>query len=321
MRDYSKISPKFWIGKTGKKLRSSGMEAQLVSLYLMTCPHANMLGLFYCPISYVAHETGLTLEGATKGLASSIEAGFCEYDEASEIVWVIEMAEYQIAATLKAEDKRCAGVQNEYNDLPDNPFMARFFDKYSAAFNMTKSRGEVAKKPSPLKAPSKPLASQEQEQEQEQEENTLSGKPDETPRQEEQAKPKNKTAEDVLDYLNKVAGTNYQPVKANIDLIAGRMKEGATVEIMKAVIDSKFSEWSGDRKYAKYIRPATLFNATKFAQYSGECSPKKRSGNNNYRMHHLGFVEVHSVMGGMSSWSATGYRSIEEYENAQLEAA
>ena len=169
MRDYSKISPKFWIGQTGKKLRVSGMESQLVSLYLMTCPTSNMIGLFYCPISYVAHETGLTIEGATKGLASSIDAGFCEYDEASEMVWVIEMAEYQIAAALKAEDKRCAGVQNEYSDLPDNPFLSRFFDKYSAAFNMTKKRGEDAKPASPFVAPSKPLASQEQEQEQEQE--------------------------------------------------------------------------------------------------------------------------------------------------------
>lgn len=175
MRDYSKISPKFWIGQTGKKLRASGMESQLVSLYLMTCPTSNMIGLFYCPISYVAHETGLTIEGATKGLASSIEAGFCEYDEASEMVWVIEMAEYQIAATLKAEDKRCAGVQNEYLDLPDNPFLARFFDKYSAAFNMTKKRGESSDVASPLQAPSKPLASQEQEQEQAQEQEQGTG--------------------------------------------------------------------------------------------------------------------------------------------------
>lgn len=168
MRDYSKISPKFWIGATGKKLRAAGMEAQIVSMYLMTCPTSNMLGLFYCPITYIAHETGLGMEGASKGLTSSIEAGFCLYDDATEMVWVMEMAEYQIAPMLKPADKRCDGVQNEYNSLPENPYLARFFDKYSTPFNMTKRRGYSEEMASPLEAPSKPLASQEQEQEQEQ---------------------------------------------------------------------------------------------------------------------------------------------------------
>ena len=57
MRDYAKVSPHFWTGTTGKKLRSSP-EAVIVAMYLMTCPHANMLGLYYMPLLYVAHETG-----------------------------------------------------------------------------------------------------------------------------------------------------------------------------------------------------------------------------------------------------------------------
>lgn len=90
MRDYAKVGPKFWIGATGKKLRAAGPEAQIVALYLMTSPHANMLGLYYIPKMFIAHETGLGLEAASKGLQRGIEAGFCEYDEASEMVWVIE---------------------------------------------------------------------------------------------------------------------------------------------------------------------------------------------------------------------------------------
>ena len=56
MRDYGKVSPQFWIGQTGKKLRAEGMEAQIVAMYLMTSPHANMLGLYYCPAMFIAHE-------------------------------------------------------------------------------------------------------------------------------------------------------------------------------------------------------------------------------------------------------------------------
>ncbi|MDR5757000.1 hypothetical protein [Caballeronia sp. LZ035] len=175
MRDYAKVSPQFWIGETGKKLRKAGAEAQVVGLYLMTSPHANMLGLYYVPMLYIAHETGLGMEGASKGLQSCIEAGFCQYDEASEMVWVMEMATYQIATSLVVTDKRCTGVQNEYGALPENPYLAGFFDKYRAAFHMTKRRPEAAAKPSLIEAPSKPLGSQEQEQEQEQDKTSPDG--------------------------------------------------------------------------------------------------------------------------------------------------
>lgn len=168
MRDYAKVSPHFWTGSTGKQLRQCP-EAVVVSMYLMTCPHANMLGLYYMPLLYVAHETGLGMEGASKGLQWACNAGFCSYDESTEMVWVHEMARFQIADKLKDTDKRSIGVQNEYNSLPSNPYLVSFYDKYSLAFCMTVKRENTAKNSIPKEAPSKPLASQEQEQEQEQE--------------------------------------------------------------------------------------------------------------------------------------------------------
>ncbi len=168
MRDYAKVSPHFWTGSTGKQLRKCP-ESVVVSMYLMTCPHANMLGLYYMPLLYVAHETGLGIEGASKGLQWACEAGFCSYDESTEMVWVHEMARFQIAEKLKDTDKRSIGVQNEYNSLPSNPYLASFYDKYHQSFCMTVKRGFSSNKPVENEAPPKPLASQEQEQEQEQE--------------------------------------------------------------------------------------------------------------------------------------------------------
>lgn len=167
MRDYSKVCPQFWIGKTGKKLRAAGAAAQLVGLYLMTSPHANMTGLYYVSRDSIAHETGLGMEGASKGLQSCIDAEYCSYDDETEMVWVHEMAFFQIADKLSAADKRSAGVQNEYDALPDNPFLGKFFEKYGGPFNMKRNRGAVDN--NPIEAPCKPLASQEQEQEQAQE--------------------------------------------------------------------------------------------------------------------------------------------------------
>lgn len=74
----------------------------------------------------------------------------------------------------------------------------------------------------------------------------------------------------VLNFLNERAGRNYQPTRVNLDLIVARLREGATVTQCKAIISRKVAAWGEDPKMAPYLRPATLFNATKFSSYQGE---------------------------------------------------
>lgn len=159
MRDYGVVSPKFWIGETGKSLRGKP-ESQIVALYLMTCPHANMIGVFHCPLVYIAHETGLSFEGASKALASLSEARFLTYDEASETVFVHRMAAYQVGESLKPEDNRVKSVAKEWQNIGPAGLKAAFAAIYSIAFHLPADD----KKASPSKAPRKPLRSQEQDQ-------------------------------------------------------------------------------------------------------------------------------------------------------------
>ena len=79
-----------------------------------------------------------------------------------------------------------------------------------------------------------------------------------------------KEAIEILAFLNEKTGRNYQPVPANIDMILARLKEGNSIEDCRAVIAKKCREWGPDEKMTQYLRPATLFNRTKFAQYRGE---------------------------------------------------
>ncbi|HXI89935.1 MAG TPA: conserved phage C-terminal domain-containing protein [Blastocatellia bacterium] len=76
-------------------------------------------------------------------------------------------------------------------------------------------------------------------------------------------------ASDVIAYLNQKAGRKFEAVPANTKLILARLKEGATVEQLKAVVDAKVRDWLHDPKMSQYLRPATLFNAEKFGQYCG----------------------------------------------------
>lgn len=266
MREYAKVSPRFWIGPTGKTIRALGADCQVVALYLMTSPHANMLGLYHLPIPYLCADTGLSQQGASKALARLSEAGFCSYDEASEVVWVHEMARYQIGGSLKVNDKQCEGVRREYKCLPNNKFLQAFADRYGAQYHIVEARS--------FEAPSMTLRSKEQEQEQEKEQEitTLSGKPDVTkPELWNFKEPPTHGQESryVLAFLNRCTGKRYQDVPANLEFISARLKE-ADVKTIKRVIAMKCDEWHDDERMAQFLRPATLFNRTNFAQYVGQ---------------------------------------------------
>jgi uncharacterized phage protein (TIGR02220 family) len=79
------------------------------------------------------------------------------------------------------------------------------------------------------------------------------------------------TAHEILTFLNQKTGKAFRPVSANLDLILARLKEGATAQNCRTVIARKRMDWGDDPKMVQYLRPATLFNKIKFAQYLGEC--------------------------------------------------
>lgn len=150
MRDYGTVASQFWVRGTGKELRGD-MEAQLVALYLMTSPHANMIGVFHLPVMYLAHETGLSIEKATDALQRLVDKDFCTYEEESEWICVHRFAANQIGEELKEGDKRIKGVLNELAKVPSGACLKSFVDRYSTPFHLGIS---------PSEAPSKPLRSQ-----------------------------------------------------------------------------------------------------------------------------------------------------------------
>ncbi|EPO8269196.1 DNA-binding protein [Raoultella planticola] len=269
MRDYATVAPQFWLGKTGRELRKKGAEAQVVSFYLMTSPHANMLGLYYLPILYIAHETGLGLEGASKGLKSSIEAGFCSYDEDTEMVWVHEMAAYQVGKALKPGDNRCAGVRSEYASLTENSFLSSFYERYKDDFHLSIKREtrQISE------GASKGLRSQDQEQDQEQEQDKDHlGHSVATPPDDESSdiapagKPKSSFSEEfelVWKEYPKRAGGNS---KADaFKAWTARIKSGATVQELT----------DGVRRYAGYVAAAGKLNTEYVKQASTFFGPSK----------------------------------------------
>jgi hypothetical protein len=164
MRDYGKIAPTFWTRGSGRLLRGH-RDAQTVALYLMTCPSANMVGLYYLPLPTLCYEVGeLDTQGASEALRRVAEAGIAFFDASCDMVWVPNMAARQIGEELDPRDKRRIGVIKDLESLGKHPFVRAFYERYAEPYGL-----RVPDWAKHHQAPSEPLRSQEQEQEQEQE--------------------------------------------------------------------------------------------------------------------------------------------------------
>lgn len=101
-------------------------------------------------------------------------------------------------------------------------------------------------------------------------EKALSGSPPDAPPPRDRLNGHRATAREILSFLNEKTGRRYEPVDANLEPIVARLRENFTPDDIRAVVALKCRQWRGDDKMAEYLRPATLFNRTKFANYHGE---------------------------------------------------
>lgn len=85
-------------------------------------------------------------------------------------------------------------------------------------------------------------------------------------------------ARQVIEHLNKKTGSNFSFVDSNIKPIKQRIKE-TSLETVISVVDDRCKAWMNDQKMKEYLRPATLFNATKFASYAGSLGSNKKQDN------------------------------------------
>ncbi|UQS85817.1 conserved phage C-terminal domain-containing protein (plasmid) [Apilactobacillus apisilvae] len=87
-------------------------------------------------------------------------------------------------------------------------------------------------------------------------------------------------AKEVIAYLNERTGKHYRNTSSNYRMIEPRLKD-YSVDDLKHVVDVKCSQWINDSKMNKFLRPATLFQASKIDGYLNE-QPKKEIGGGSY---------------------------------------
>jgi len=90
-----------------------------------------------------------------------------------------------------------------------------------------------------------------------------------------------KFCSDVIAYLNDKSGSKFSNLitSSPVRMILERRTEfKLELQDFYTVIDKKVQEWKGT-EMEKYLRPTTLFNKTKFANYLGEKHYGKKRGN------------------------------------------
>ncbi len=96
---------------------------------------------------------------------------------------------------------------------------------------------------------------------------------------------------EIISYLNEKTESMYRASnKKTQSCIRARLAEGFTVDHFKTVIDKKCTEWIGDEKMEKYLRPETLFG-TKFEGYLN-AKTTGRNGNNGQTARDSGKVRI-----------------------------
>jgi len=96
----------------------------------------------------------------------------------------------------------------------------------------------------------------------------------------------------VVDYLNEKADRRLRIGDSIKKLVNARCNEGYDLDDFKHVIDVKCSQWIGT-DFEKFLRPSTLFNATKFAEYHSEkLKPSSRDRMSSVVNSQIGFYDV-----------------------------
>lgn len=165
MRDYGKVHSTFWSSATTGPMSDDG---KMLALYLMTCSHSTITGVFRLPDGYVSEDLGWGLERVSQGFAELLDKGFANRCETTKWVWVSKHLEWNKPENPN-QRKSAAKIALSIPDVCGwkLDFMRVCGPLLEISWSPT---------PNPFATVPKPFLNQEQEQEQKQEQDE--GSPD-----------------------------------------------------------------------------------------------------------------------------------------------
>jgi uncharacterized phage protein (TIGR02220 family) len=257
---YTRIDELIW---KDAKLKKISNESKLLFIYLLSCQHRNVLGLYNLPKYYVQGDLGYSFETVSKGLEELFNNGFITYDDEAETILVNNFLKYNPLEN----PNQVKGALKVMPTIPKTQLFYKLVDVINSSENThlheLKAGIECYLKSNGFERVTLTVSKQEEVKE----EVTVEVL-------KEIAVSDNQDVIEIVDHLNNTIGSHYgYKAKATLKVIKARMAEGFTVDDFKIVIDKKAVEWTGT-EFERYLVPETLFG-NKFEGYLNQ------KGNNN----------------------------------------
>lgn len=231
MATYRTVNLSFW---TDSKVEDDFTpEDKYFFLYLLTNPHTNLCGCYECSAKQMARETGYN-EDTVKRLLARMERvhNVILYDEQTKEVLILNWGKYNWCNSPKTK----AGAEKVAAHIKSEPFKKMVLNAIADTLSISY--------PYPMDTSVTVLNI----------ENIDSNSS------------LNSQCDEVIDFLNEIAGTKYKHKEASREHIRARLNDGFTVEDCKQVVRSRWKAWRGTQ-YQQYMRPGTLFAPSKFEGY------------------------------------------------------
>jgi hypothetical protein len=151
---YYRVSPKFWVDS-----EAWSDDAKLLALYILTCDHRTVEGLFRLPMNYIAADLGWGKERLPEPFAELLAERFIEHDPANHLVLIVNALKYQSPQNPNMVKHAIRKLEQVPVDSPLTSTFKRLAERFCErlAERLPEGFGEgFAKPPAPTPAPTPP---------------------------------------------------------------------------------------------------------------------------------------------------------------------
>jgi hypothetical protein len=118
---YYRVTPRFW---QDRDVRSWPEDSRWLAVYLISSPHRNMTGLFYCPLTYMQSDLQWPANRLQKAFEGLVQAGFIEYDKDAEVVLITNALKHD----SPGNENQVKGAVNALLTVPETYLLARLLE-------------------------------------------------------------------------------------------------------------------------------------------------------------------------------------------------
>lgn len=116
MKTFGKIESRFWISPD---IQSLSGDSKLLAVYLLTCEHSDLSGVYRLPMGYITADLGWTHTITSRSLDDLATIGFISRREGSDFICINKFFQYNEPTNQGQLEARIKHLEELPDNLPD----------------------------------------------------------------------------------------------------------------------------------------------------------------------------------------------------------